>query len=276
MEGVRQNLKLLGEIEPGCTINCTTMRIVSRKGLLSGTYRWLHSENKKKTIKLVEDIVSESIEMIYNEMDICSLLEKSLVGLNNLKITYDDDEEIKKKIDKCVTDINYTLYHFIDSFTVCIDQLMKLRLTTDQNVDSFNSFTSSNSTKISIFQSGPISINGSFESSLNQTPKFSPRLTPLQTPGRTPKRSPILSPTATPPSSPTRNQNIPSDEQFVIPHQNHLPNQIDFQNKFINFLSNPLLVYNKTIGKQKMGDQDEVNKYEISRLIRSALIETID
>ena len=122
MELIRR-LQLISTLEINDTLCITIEKKMKHKSIITGIWRTYYGDDRIKTIEWISNVISESIEHIetikkykvlykrikvdsrYSEMilDLSELIRRAIVGLTNLKITYEEDEMIKNKIDEIVS-----------------------------------------------------------------------------------------------------------------------------------------------------------------------------
>lgn len=93
-----RDLNVIASIKPGMTLSDTTMTVVDHNSWSSSFWRRYSGENRNTTINRIKDLMDEALSMDYSsELD--DAIERALVGINNLKETYKDDQEIVLKLD---------------------------------------------------------------------------------------------------------------------------------------------------------------------------------
>jgi hypothetical protein len=89
--------------------------IIIDKSYIPQISRWIYSQNRVKTINTIENLINITINQInyfeYIKNDelidkFFNLLDKSVKGLQNLKITYESDNENSNKIIKIINKID--------------------------------------------------------------------------------------------------------------------------------------------------------------------------
>jgi hypothetical protein len=97
-------LKLLADLNPGDTINVSTMSIVKHNSYYTSIKRWVFSENRHKTLIQIENSISDALFSLKSKfnMPLFQELLKSSTGLQSLLITYHGDEVSMFRLMKCI------------------------------------------------------------------------------------------------------------------------------------------------------------------------------
>lgn len=96
-----RDLKVLSELKPGDTLCVYDMSIVCHQSWSTSFYRYWYGEGRKKTLSKIEECVNEALKNPELKED----LERALVGIKSLSITYTGDEVVQKQIGDIVTKI---------------------------------------------------------------------------------------------------------------------------------------------------------------------------
>jgi hypothetical protein len=138
------NLKIISKIREGDKLLTQNDIIeIDKATVLQGVYRWMNSEGRQVTIKKLNDIVEDTIKITDHLFDNekkklikCEELEEnnsqlfqkfilemtnSLLGLENLKKTYNGDITISAQIDILLGKLNIRIEKMSKVFSIKID-----------------------------------------------------------------------------------------------------------------------------------------------------------
>jgi hypothetical protein len=108
---VNVNLKILSNLETnkklcifGNYLDVETSSIIPES-----IRRQMRGDSRDKTIKKIDEIVIKAIYLTKTRDEIKASLQSSIIGLNNLKATYDDCIQTKARIDTIIDKINTSL-----------------------------------------------------------------------------------------------------------------------------------------------------------------------
>ena len=124
LDNIILNLKIIAKIKPGLKLSIKENNLYIDNSYFQYIFRTLVGDSREKTIKFLdnldksinfrlEEIIKNTDENIFlnsNEnilLDLCYNLNLSLVGLNNLKNTYNSDQFTVSKIEMLV--VNFEL-----------------------------------------------------------------------------------------------------------------------------------------------------------------------
>lgn len=96
------DLKVIGLITPGMTLSTTTMTLVNHKTWSGAAWRRYSGENRKITVDFIRDLLNEAFDSESSE-ELDFAIENALTGVNNLKETYKDDQNIIIELDLILT-----------------------------------------------------------------------------------------------------------------------------------------------------------------------------
>src|SRR5438105_6816263 len=97
IEIVKNHLKSISSLLPGQTLSSNDMSVVNNRSLASSLMRRWYGEDRNKTIERISSLIDEACNFSLIEE-----MEKSIEGLNHLKMTYSTDQSIIKKIDEII------------------------------------------------------------------------------------------------------------------------------------------------------------------------------
>lgn len=121
---ILKKLKLIASLEIDETICVSIESKMKHDRIMTAFWRTYYNDNRNKTIEWIEAIFNEykihikdlekqktsynklKLESKYNEMifNLNEIFNRAIKGLQNLKITYQDDETVIAKIDKIVSE----------------------------------------------------------------------------------------------------------------------------------------------------------------------------
>jgi len=211
IQKLREHLELLSKITPKHTLNVTTMTIVPHNSYMGAVKRLWFRENREKTIDTIERIIDTAIVNLPREFDLFMLIKNAKNGIHNLKETYENDMDIKERIELCLTRIDNVCTRFEHRLITNIEQIpiiIATELASQVNLNEYDDVVLVRQTPIS---SPPV-----------QTPKTpgSTKESPITTPliPHTPQGTPPPTPSSTPTRdlSPTRNSFLDSPPIFQV------------------------------------------------------------
>lgn len=108
------NLKIISKIRENdrIYINMDRFIIVEQNSIFLSIYRFYYSLNRNKNINNIISIFKDIFEYINNNIEnknltsISNELKNSIIGLQNLKVTYKNDILIDSKLDIIIDNIN--------------------------------------------------------------------------------------------------------------------------------------------------------------------------
>ena len=207
---IKDALELFAQIKPNLTINIYKMALVSHNSYIGSAKRLLFRENRFKTIETIERIVDSAIVNLPREIDLLILLKNAKNGINNLKHTYYDDDEMKERINSCVTRIDNVCTRFENRLMTSIEQISD-ELKSRVNVHEYDNLILVRQTPILTPKTPSTPIN-------LLSPKDTPQETPIYTPKDTAPPTPASTPTRD--LSPIKNTNEENWDVNLIKNRN--------------------------------------------------------
>lgn len=109
IEKIYLDLKVLANLKVNCKLKVKKKSLqLDSYSLIQAIYRYYHNENRDKTIEYIEKIV-QNISLILpylleekhrgDKANFIMIFPQVIIGLDNLKKTYNGDENVKIKID---------------------------------------------------------------------------------------------------------------------------------------------------------------------------------
>jgi len=193
IQKLREHLELLSKITPNHTLNVTTMTIVPHNTYMGAAKRLWFRENREKTIDTIEKIIDTAIVNLPREFDLFILIKNAKNGIHNLKETYGNDQDIKLRIESCLTRIDNVCTRFEHRLITNIEQIpiiIATELASQVNLNEYDDVVLVRQTPISSPPVQTPKTPGSAKESPITTPLIShtPQETPPPTPSSTPTR----------------------------------------------------------------------------------------
>ncbi len=125
---IMSRLKFIGKISKGDKINVKNMYVQSDSLLTRISRTFYNQDNRKNTLNFISSTLGRSFELIYSYMNTKSECDKqhckfilqdiraSLIGISNLKHTYNEDMMFCCTIDTILQDITAKLVELIKKF----------------------------------------------------------------------------------------------------------------------------------------------------------------
>jgi hypothetical protein len=129
------NLKIISKIPKNGKIARDSTGIIiefNNIPLLTSLKRFYYGDSRKKAIHDINNIINNAIDIVEQKKILCDNenglkvntiifhLEKCIIGLNNLKVTYINDITMSSKIDILITKI----HNYIEIFRSFVPQLL--------------------------------------------------------------------------------------------------------------------------------------------------------
>lgn len=99
-----RRLKLISELKPGDTISSNYSMIMNHKSWYSSFWRTYSGDTRMNTIEWIKNTFDMASKTFLDK----NLFKNALIGVNNLCITYENDESIKQEIEELIK--KYTEY----------------------------------------------------------------------------------------------------------------------------------------------------------------------
>jgi len=91
-------LRVIGMIREGQKVSVHDGVLIIEQGqtrtIINSIKRWIHGDNRNKTINYIKNIVNNGILLINDEPRVTAAFQESLAGISALKVTYAEDAVI--------------------------------------------------------------------------------------------------------------------------------------------------------------------------------------